>query len=94
MMGGIVIIVNSSFGTHRWGGHAEDVMNFFKKKDVAPLASGQQGDMHNGTITFDVEEKKIIIDSDYFTPDQEVIRFWRVLGFDVLGRLRDRSEDP
>lgn len=92
MMGGIVIITESRFGTHRWGGHAEDVMNFFKKKGVAPLASDQEGDMHNGTITFDVKEKRIIFDSDYFTPDQEVIRFWRILGFDVLKRLQDGSE--
>ena len=82
-MGGIVIKVKTPHGERRWGGHAEDVMNFFKLKDVS--ASGK--DEHNGTITFDPEEGTIIFDSDYFTPSKEVVRFWKCLGFDVLGRL-------
>ena len=91
-MGGIVLVVKSHLGTHRWGGHAQDVADFFRKKDVTPLTDDQKGDMHNGTITFDVEGRTIIIDSDYFTPSREVVRFWRCLGFDVLGRLKDVSE--
>lgn len=87
IMGGIVLVVKSPFGTRLWGGHAQDVMNFFKLKDISAIVPPVGGDDHNGTITFDVEGKKIIIDSDYFTPSKEVIRFWRCLGFDVLGRL-------
>jgi len=86
-MGGIVLIVKSPFGIRRWCGHAQDVSNFFRKKDITPLADDQKGDMHNGTITFDIERQEIIIDSDYFTPSKEVIRFWRCLGFDILGKL-------
>jgi len=84
MMGGIVLVVKSHFGTRLWGGHAQDVVDFFKLKEISALSPPTQGDRHNGTIIFDVEEKKIIINSDYFTPSKEVIRFWRCLGFDVL----------
>jgi len=88
-MGGIVLVVKSPFGTRLWGGHALNVAEFFSLKGIPALTPPTQGDRHNGTITFDVEGKKIIIDSDYFTPSKEVIRFWRSLGFIIL-----RSEDP
>lgn len=82
-MGGIVMIVKTPHGERLWGGHAQDVMNFFKLKDIMAV---KKGDRHNGTITFDPEEKMIIFDSDYFTPSKDVVRFWKCLGFDVLGR--------
>jgi len=92
-MGGIVIIVNGEIEgvphTWRWGGHASDVANFIKLSEISAIASGKTGDSHNGTITIDAEERKIIIDSDYFTLSKEVIRFWRCIGFDVLGRLTE-----
>ena len=54
-MGGIVLIVKLPFGTRLWGGHAQDVSEWFKLKDILAISPPGQGDRHNGTITFDVE---------------------------------------
>lgn len=89
-MGGIVIIIKDpmiSGGERRWSGHASNVANFFKLKDISAVAAPKKGDSHNGTITFDVDRKIIIVDSDYFKLSKEDVRFWRLLGFDVLARL-------
>ncbi len=98
-MGGIVVIVKNSPGIHGsryWGGHAEDVMDFFKKKGLSaysPKAGGvvdgvpTKMDTHNGTVTIDVEGRKIIFDTGYFKLDLDTIRFWNMLGFTVLGVL-------
>lgn len=86
-MGGIVIEVKTPHGLRRWGGHAEDVMNFFNLKDISALVG--KGDSHNGTITIDPARRMIILDTDYFTPSKETIRFWKCLGFDILGRLKE-----
>ena len=91
-MGGIVVVVKNSPGVHGsryWGGHAEDVMHFFKKKDV-DIFDGipTKTDSHNGSVTIDVERHTITFDTDYFKLDLDTIRFWNLLGFDVLGRLK------
>lgn len=87
-MGGIIVTVKTEHGPRRWGGHAEDIMNFFKKKDISALGSDQKGDSHNGTVIIDPEKRTIIFDTDYFRLDKETVRFWNCLGFDVLGRLK------
>lgn len=84
-MGGIVINVKTPHGVRRWGGHALDVMHFFKLKDLD--AKVGTWDEHNGSITFDPQTKTIILDTDYFTPSKEVVRFWKCLGFDVYEKL-------
>jgi hypothetical protein len=83
-VGGIVIIVKTPHGERRWGGHSMEVMKFFKLTGINAV---EKGDSHDGTIIFDSEERKIIIDTDYGKISKEVVRFWRCLGFDVLGRL-------
>lgn len=92
MMGGIVITVKTVHGKREWSGHAEDVSNFFNRKDISAVVAPAEGDMHNGTITFDPERRTIILDTDYFTPSKETIRFWNCLGFDVLGKLKAEKE--
>ena len=88
-MGGIVITVKTSeYGPRYWSGHAEDVMNFFKKKNLSSFSPPMKGDDHNGNIIIDAERRTIIFDTDYFKLDQDTIRFWKLLGFDVLGRLK------
>ena len=87
-MGGIVITVNSEYGPRYWSGHAQDVMNFFKKRGLSSFSPPMKGDDHNGTVTIDPEKRTIIFDTDYFKLDQDTIRFWSLLGFDVLGRLK------
>jgi len=88
-MGGIVVVVKSlDHGPRYWSGHAQDVMNFFKKKGLSAFSPPTKGDDHNGTVTIDSEKRTIIFDTDYFKLDQDTIRFWSLLGFDVLGRLK------
>ncbi len=87
-MGGIVIIVKSEHGPRYWSGHAGNVMNFFKKKGLSAFSPPTKGDDHNGTVTIDPEKRTIIFDTDYFKLDLETVRFWNLLGFDVLGRLK------
>lgn len=87
-MGGIVITVKTSHGKREWSGHAEDVSNFFNRKNIGAVVAPAEGDSHNGTITIDAERQTIILDTDYFTPSKETIRFWNCLGFEVLGKLK------
>ena len=85
-MGGIVIRMITIHGKLReWTGHAKDVSNFFSRKNIGAIIAPAEGDSHNGTITIDAERRTIILDTDYFTPSRETIRFWNCLGFDVLG---------
>jgi len=88
MMGGIVIKVKTIHGLREWTGHAQDVSNFFNRKDISAIVAPAEGDSHNGTITIDPESRSIILDTDYFTPSRETIRFWNCLGFDVLDKLK------
>lgn len=97
-MGGIVVVVKSlDHGPRYWGGHALDVANFFKKNGLSAFSPNAgdvvdgvptKMDSHNGTIIIDAERRTIIFDTDYFKLDQDTIRFWSLLGFDVLGRLK------
>ncbi len=87
-MGGIVIVVKSHHGPRYWSGHAEDVMNFFKKKNLSAFSPPDKADDHNGTVTIDPGRRTIVFDTDYFKLDKDTIRFWQLLGFDVLGRLK------
>ena len=91
-MGGIVITVKTEHGPRLWGGHAQDVSSFFKKKGISAIVPPIGGDSHNGTVTIDPERKTIIFDTDYFKLDKETVRFWNCLGFDVLGRLKGDLE--
>ncbi len=104
-MGGIVVVVKNSPGVHGsryWGGHAHDVTDFFKKKGLSAFSpnAGEvvdgiptKMDSHNGTVTIDVEKRTITFDTDYFKLDLETIRFWNLLGFTLLGRLRGAQVD-
>ncbi len=88
-MGGILITVKTPNGLREWRGHAQNVATFFTKKDIsAVLVASSKVDRHNGTITIDPEKRTIIFDTDYFKLDVETVRFWKCLGFDVLGRLK------
>ena len=99
MMGGIVVVVKNPdiHGSRYWGGHALDVMHFFKKNGLSAYSPNPgevvdgiptKMDSHNGVVTIDADRRTIIFDTDYFKLDQDTIRFWNLLGFEVLGRLR------
>ena len=79
-MGGIVIDVN---GGVLFGGHADDVANFFIMEGIGNV---QKGDDHNGRIIINLDRRSITFDTAYFKITDTTILFWKSLGFRVLAR--------
>lgn len=84
-MGGIVIVVKGDKPL-RIGGHALDVSKFMSMKGLKVV---EIGDDYNGTITFDVDRKTIVMDTEYFKLSKKGLAFWKALGFRVLREVEE-----
>jgi len=89
-MGGIVIKIEGFDETLEWNAHSLTVAKFLSmgnpcdENDLIQLIHEGQGDRHDGTITFDPDTRRIILNTDYFKIPASALKFWRAIGFDVI----------
>jgi hypothetical protein len=86
-MGGLVIRIKDFEETIEWNAHSAVVAEFINLgSHDSPIKMTRLGggDNHDGDITFDPDQRQIIINTDYFWLSKRAIKFWRAIGFDIV----------